>query len=235
MSDLASCRNCYFYSDVTDQEQKCRRHDFVMPQIGWSTFCRDWSAHEEGDTPFFTSIYQEDMLYYYTYNERSDVLLQAEFAPLSFLQTMVLSVSIREDFELRTAGGINHEWVIDTRRNYTYFPGPQYPFNIMLGDHYYKFEIVSIDRNMTLEMTSQPGGWEQLRHVQPVFVLRSLESPSLLRDWLHSQLDVPRFREQVSRNQPLSVLCFLQILHYQTNYRLALDELTYGPYLLQDA
>ena len=210
------CENCDFYRLRAPGRRHCGRFDFTMPIIGWSTLCKSWQHQGEGVD--FDRM-EDETLYYYSIGTGD--LKTAILARMQDLQSMVISVNIRQDRELG--------WVILPRHNFNYFPTPDTPITIIVGNRRCKFQVINIERNLAIEMVPGENGWEPQYHTTQVFMLASLESGDLLYEWLDTFLHMGQYLED-SRLNP-SIFAFIQVLSAPNTYSLTPDLLAYQAYM----
>lgn len=180
MSELQpSCENCDFFNHGRNNDLRlCRKHDFVMPRVGWQMLCKDW-CHNEQSVDF--GDMDPETLYYYSLG--SGKPRSALLARMEALQRLVLSVNIRQDKEMG--------WVIVPRTHQELFPPPGSLLTVVISGRRSKFQIANVERNLAVEMIPlQRGRWDKQIHTQQVVMLQSMESPQLLQDWLNSFIDL---------------------------------------------
>ena len=211
------CSNCHFFMAHEDERQ-CRKHDFIMPQVGWQVICQDWQ-HEDCDTlPNFPM--QSDILYYYS--ESKDELRHSELGAFWELQTPLLSVSIREDDQ--------YGWIIFPRNNKHYFPRPDSLVTVMIDGRPCKFQTLLGERGFVKEhhlVKDSNGAMIQSLHTRPVFMLASLESPDLLRDWLDQVMDFKAYEEE---SFIPNIHALVEVVETDESYIMHADLLAYRQY-----
>lgn len=208
------CSNCDFFIQNSQTDRKCRKHDFVMPKVDWSVLCKDWQ-HQRKSVDFLKM--PDNELYYYTYAQGLQSAFLGKFANL---QNMIMSVSIRHDSDLG--------WVVFPRRYQNYFPPPDDLLTIMLNHRQSRFRVTNTERNLAVEMfPNEAGEWEAHYHTQQVFMMYSLESPNILRDWLEAYIDFDRYLQESAIP---SFHAFAEVVEQETEYILHPDLLAYGDY-----
>jgi|GEM_PF-1915998 len=211
------CQNCRFFdADAVNSERRCKQHDFVMPRIDWQIVCTDWQHDQE---TLKNSPLEPGTLYYYSY--ASGNTLYAPIAPMSRLQSLLISVSVRQDNE--------YGWIIFPRQYQIYFPPPDSRLTLVVDNRRCAFQVATQERRLAAEMVpTGKGKWEAFYHMQQVYMLYSLESPDLLFEWLNSFMDV---EAALADSLAPSLPAFIEIRNRNREYVLHADLLNYGKYL----
>lgn len=215
VSQQPECANCdFFLADSTDG-RKCSKHKFVMPNVDWHILCKDWQ--HQGKSVDFMKM-RPDELYYYSY---ATGLRSAFLGKFEQLQRMIVSVSIRYDKEFG--------WILFPRKYTHFFPAPDTPITLILGNRKSRFQVTNTERNLAVEMfPNEEGNWEAHYHTQQVYMLYSLESTDLLRDWLDGYIE---FDRHVKENVIPSFHAFVEVMAREMEYILHPDLLAYHEYL----
>ena len=212
------CENCDFFNAQGAPHERCRRHQFVMPNVDWQIICRDWAT--EGETVDFSAL-QPGTLYYYAAG--SDAVKHAPLRPFADLKRMLISVRVRQDEQ--------YGWVIYVGdRSSHHFPSPGADVNVRISRRNCKFRIANPSRDLAAEMILQQGEWRAMIHQKPAFMLYSCEHRELLYSWLCSFMDM----EAYSKNSFVpNIFAFLEVVGNNTDYLLYADALIYQQYLLR--
>jgi hypothetical protein len=212
------CENCDFFNAEGAPHARCRRHQFVMPEVSWQVVCRDWVTG--GETVDFSAL-QPDTLHYYAAG--SNAVKHAPLRRFADLQRMLISVRVRQDEQ--------YGWVIyvsDSRSHY--FPSPGQDVNVRISRRSCKFRIANPPRNLATELIPQQGTWREVVYQKPVFMLYSCEHRELLYSWLCSFMDMGAYaKDSFAPN----IFAFLEVVGNNTDYILYADTLIYHQYLLR--
>lgn len=214
MGHHPECENCHFFiRDSKTGITGCDRHQVILPQIDWPLICKDW--YLEGET--FDLDLEESILYYYSFG--TGELVGLPLLPFDKLKNFILSVSIRRDKE--------YGWVISPRSNLQYFPPPSEFITVLVGNRRCKFEVVSEQRNSALELFPTDEGWQAETHSRNITYLASLESPTLLEEWLNEFIDLKQLEaDSLAPN----ILAFIEVVDEYKDYVLHADMLKYRKY-----
>jgi hypothetical protein len=211
---LASeCDTCMFLTHNQLGERVCGKHRVRLPALDWSIVCSDWAA--EGGVMTMTDL-EAGVLYYYS--SAQDV--RAPFATFLLLANVILNARIREDE--------THGWVIYPRQDSLYCPPDGALVTIVVDGRKCRFQARKTAREIASELVPAPDGWGRQRHVRQAYQLVSLESPTLLADWLDTLVDLPRL---MADSLAPSVFVFCEVLDQGALYQLHADLLTYEAYL----
>jgi hypothetical protein len=210
---LPQCENCMFYRK---ENNSCAKHRIFFPMIEWQMLCKDWA--NEGDL-FDFSMLDEGGLYYYSASQE-DVIFQP-LRSFEALEKPLIGVRIRRDEE--------YGWVIYVGKNNQFLPAPNGYVTVKVNERKSKFTVVNAERNLAIEMiTGNIGDWKMIYHKQQAYMLRSMESDSLLFDWMDTFIDVNAY---VANSFVPSFLAFLEVDDSEQNlYTLSPDLLVYEAY-----
>lgn len=217
MHQYPDCTNCAFYNKQAKHHRHCGKHSFVMPLIDWQMICADWQTklpHLQVQLPFTP---ERQMLYYYSMARGFIVQPLVAFTQLN---NVVISVSLRRDEA--------YGWVIYPRRQTHFFPPPQELVNVVIDGRTCKFQVVNEERNLATEIIPTEDGWDEQFHSRQIFMLYSVESPTLLYDWLKTIMDIDAY---IANTLSPSVFAFLEIAGNDVDYALFPDLLFYEQYL----
>lgn len=217
-SHYPDCSHCVFYNKTAKQHRHCQKHAFVMPTVDWHTICADWSgiAEDVQELPFEP---ESNHLYYYSLGQGQ--LFYESLGHFNILNNMLISVSLRYDEQ--------YGWVIFPRRQTQFFPAPQALVNVTIGGRRCKFQVVNDERNLATEIIPTEEGWSEQHHSRQIFMLYSVESPTLIYDWLRTIINVDKYIEDTIAP---SVFAFLEIAGNDLDYALYADLLVYHKYLV---
>lgn len=216
-----ACRNCRFVSMDDPEGPRCRKHRFIMPRIDWHIVCADY----EGDQGLEQLPRLEAGQLYY-YSGEGPALRCLALSPFADLKNPLASVVLREDREFG--------WVLYPRSSRDYFPAPSTFVTVLLDQRPGKFQVVSIERSLAMELVPMDAGrWEGQAHLRYVLMLRCMESPTLLREWLEKHIDLAAYMDDHSNQRfPANLFAFAEVIQPGARYALHPDWLVYEKYVL---
>lgn len=216
MTKHPDCLNCVFYKKQAKNHHHCSKHDFVMPSIDWQVVCADWQGQPDNPNrlPFKP---EAGGLYYYSWTRG---LMVQPLVAFHELNDVLISVSLRQDEK--------YGWVIFPRKQTHYFPPPQELVNVVIDGRVCKFQVVNEERNLAAEIIPTEDGWDEQYHSRQIFMLYSVESPTLIYDWLKTVMNIDAY---IADTIAPSVFAFLEVAGNDVDYALFPDLLVYQQYL----
>lgn len=214
MNPYPQCENCDFFKHEEQSARKCAKHNFVMPALDWQVVCKDWQHARQG-VDF--DQFEPKTLYYYSYG-LGDVIFSV-FQRFEALKKPYLTVILRQDEEFG--------WVIYPRNRNIFFPAPNAYIAVQIGESRRKFQVVKAERRIAYEPMPKGVDMTIIDHAREFLMLKSIESPTLIYDWLNQFLDLPRL---LSDHAMPSLLAFLEVTEAGQEYVLYADMLMYGKY-----